>query len=587
MDANHHNSSIPQSQTEAGPSRPRAPLSISGTHVGLLDPSQRDRILNSPNSILSFATFHPRAAAAWHDGHSLSAREELNNSKRIVIEHLSNGEQFWRWVPRARGVETVEDEGHWPRVIDICGQYVNCSQEQWDIYKLDPAYECIVHRPPKLTTIIRKTNDTHPNSVHGSQATEDSKRRLSSPSAEPEEIPTSSRKKPRTVHVEVISDTDSEDEGEVEDMIVDDERLKRKEQLVKQRRQAREQDRKMRREKNASRKPPAAEGPLVQEISMIDLTQESDSPPDTTNSNTPEPTTGKRGFDDHNGRAKKRLRTHSPNWQDPRNKRGDRHWQDKYRERMRGEKEQRRRNFEASLFSTLPGFENPTHANDSLPYNPYADSQDTPQSTSYPYEDPVSLEEKIRRVTELNEYERARVLKEEERKRAEAEELERRRRLEEQRIRLERERLEREREAERRKKDKENERWRLGPWTTQRALERYRTLSDAFDAAKFTTETVVAFMDIPWPVLLRPTTYSAQDIDWSAVEAFFHGVRMHMHPQEYKTFVEKSHRRFHPDRWRSRRVLQSIPDDEERALIEVAANTVAQAITPLWREVKG
>lgn len=45
--------------------------------------------------------------------------------------------------------------------------------------------------------------------------------------------------------------------------------------------------------------------------------------------------------------------------------------------------------------------------------------------------------------------------------------------------------------------------------------------------------------------------------------------------------------RFHPDRWRARGLLKSMEDHDERGFIEVAANTVAQALTPLWREVKG
>ena len=45
--------------------------------------------------------------------------------------------------------------------------------------------------------------------------------------------------------------------------------------------------------------------------------------------------------------------------------------------------------------------------------------------------------------------------------------------------------------------------------------------------------------------------------------------------------------RFHPDRWRARGLLKSMQDDDGRGFVEVAANTVAQALTPLWREVKG
>ena len=108
-----------------------------------------------------------------------------------------------------------------------------------------------------------------------------------------------------------------------------------------------------------------------------------------------------------------------------------------------------------------------------------------------------------------------------------------------------------------------------------------------FDSAKFTPENPVQFSTVPWPVLHKPSHFTVEDVDWSSVEAFFHSVRAHMRSQDYKAFVEKSHRRFHPDRWRARRVLQCIEDEELRACLEVAANTVAQAITPLWREIKG
>lgn len=190
-------------------------------------------------------------------------------------------------------------------------------------------------------------------------------------------------------------------------------------------------------------------------------------------------------------------------------------------------------------------------------------------------------------MAEMNAFERAQAEKVARRRAAEAEEAERRQKAAEHEARLERERIEREREQERKRRMFQEERWLRGPWTTTRALERYKALAEAFDATKFSAENPVDFRDIPWPVLHRPTTYSAQDVDWSAVEAFFISVRSHMKNQDYKVFVEKSHRRFHPDRWRARRVLLSIQNDEVRETLEVAANTVAQAITPLWREVKG
>ena len=144
-------------------------------------------------------------------------------------------------------------------------------------------------------------------------------------------------------------------------------------------------------------------------------------------------------------------------------------------------------------------------------------------------------------------------------------------------------------ERERRRREQEEqqqERWASGPWTARRALERYKTLADAFDAAQFSAERPAGVAAVPWPVLHRPGAFALEDVDWAAVEAFFAAVRAHMRAPDYRAFVERSHRRFHPDRWRARRVLQSVEDDELRACLEVAANTVAQAITPLWREVK-
>ncbi|KIK26975.1 hypothetical protein PISMIDRAFT_675280 [Pisolithus microcarpus 441] len=111
-------------------------------------------------------------------------------------------------------------------------------------------------------------------------------------------------------------------------------------------------------------------------------------------------------------------------------------------------------------------------------------------------------------------------------------------------------------------------------------------LSEEFDAWKFSPDESITFYDVPWPVLHAPSRLTVEDVDWSAVEAFFDAVKSQMRLQDYKAFVEKSHRRFHPDRWRARNVWLAIRDDVERGFLEVAANTVAQAITPIWRGLK-
>jgi hypothetical protein len=92
---------------------------LSGTIVGLLDSQQATRLLSTPDSKLYFATFHPRTASA--SARKLSTQDELCSQKRVVIETLASGESFWRWVPRAKGVDAAGGEGSWPRVINICG----------------------------------------------------------------------------------------------------------------------------------------------------------------------------------------------------------------------------------------------------------------------------------------------------------------------------------------------------------------------------------------------------------------------------------------------------------------------------------
>jgi hypothetical protein len=47
-------------------------------------------------------------------------------------------------------------------------------------------------------------------------------------------------------------------------------------------------------------------------------------------------------------------------------------------------------------------------------------------------------------------------------------------------------------------------------------------------------------------------------------------------------FDERSHKQFHPDRCSLQGLLTTMKDDEARGMMEVAANTVVRASTPLW-----
>lgn len=160
---------------------------------------------------------------------------------------------------------------------------------------------------------------------------------------------------------------------------------------------------------------------------------------------------------------------------------------------------------------------------------------------------------------------------EEARKKAEAEAQARKQRQEEEETkkREQENNVRRERELREQERRKRQQRWSLGPWTTQRALERHRILSEAFDNTKFTSELPLTVEDVPWPTLQSPKTFSIEDVNWESVERFFEAIRPHLRLQDYKVLVEKSHRRFHPDRWRSRNLLKTIEDETVRGCMEV------------------
>ena len=114
----------------AGPSNIRE---VRGPIPGLLDPTQPERLLRLPGSRLQFAAFDPLTATARQDLadlHKLSIKEEFCRPKRIVVETTPSRDSFWRYVPKARLEDGVEDEGEWPRVIDICGYVYNLAVRQ-------------------------------------------------------------------------------------------------------------------------------------------------------------------------------------------------------------------------------------------------------------------------------------------------------------------------------------------------------------------------------------------------------------------------------------------------------------------------
>jgi flagellar biosynthesis GTPase FlhF len=195
--------------------------------------------------------------------------------------------------------------------------------------------------------------------------------------------------------------------------------------------------------------------------------------------------------------------------------------------------------------------------------------------------------------------------KEKEQTRQQAERLRREQEEAEAQIRREQEKKDAERARQAQERRARRARWTSGRWTTARAVERFKETSDYFDMTRFSEEHPLFIDDVPWPTLRHPDAFSLpEDVDWDSVEYFFDVLKTHMRTQEYIAFVEKSHRRFHPDRWRSRGLFRAVLDSEQRNYMEIgtctldtricisadsfsiAATTVSQALTPIWQKVR-
>ncbi|KII92912.1 hypothetical protein PLICRDRAFT_155823 [Plicaturopsis crispa FD-325 SS-3] len=592
----------------AGPSTttPTPSRSIGGSTPGLLDPTQPARLLRLAGSKLSFASFDPRTAFVGEmpDMRKLSLKDELYRPKRVVVETTPTGESFWRFVPSARKEVGVENEGTWPRVIEICGELVNCSRDQWDIYKLDPHYDCLVRAYPKLSVISPAKITQRPKAE--SSKPQSSKRRSRSPGrASPSPIDNKRQRKNVPCGASVFSvDSSDDEEAEVAYMMIDDDGVPRARSAgagdrLKEFRAAKERNRQIRRENIIRASAKSNASPDEMDISPI-------VPPTDNTAKRKGPSASETNGTDGSATSK-RHRTVSPSSvrheMSEKTFRRTQKKKDRIAAQLNAWREEKHRAFMNDILADVPeqGPELNGAANHQEP--PMNDAWDSESEDDYEDEAEAArlaaIEESRRKLAELEadrplweeeakkraarqhaeeEERRARAA---ERKRAEAKAAEEARRAE--REKAEREEAQRRRQEETARKERERrqrqqrERWSYGQWTSQRALERYRSLADAFDSAKFSPEEPLTFEAVPWPVLHSPVTFTVEMVDWSAVESFFTAVRSHMRPQDYKIFIEASHRRFHPDRWRSRRILASIADEDERGCLEVAATTVSQA----------
>ncbi|KAG6861178.1 hypothetical protein C0995_002985 [Termitomyces sp. Mi166 len=130
-------------------------------------------------------------------------------------------------------------------------------------------------------------------------------------------------------------------------------------------------------------------------------------------------------------------------------------------------------------------------------------------------------------------------------------------------------------------------------WDNRVALERFNLLITEFETLRFSESQPVMLANVPWPVLCpffydanQSLTFRAEDITWEAVEKFFAYVRRTYSVGQYNKLVERVHRLFHPDKWGSRRLLDTVQDTDLRKSLQSAGNIVAQAMTPIWRRSK-
>ncbi|GJE92589.1 hypothetical protein PsYK624_087440 [Phanerochaete sordida] len=205
------------------------------------------------------------------------------------------------------------------------------------------------------------------------------------------------------------------------------------------------------------------------------------------------------------------------------------------------------------------------------------------------------LAEAVRRMKEMREAEEADRREQEVRRKAEEAERERKAREEAERVAREKQEREARHKAylaaaaaeTQRCQSRDVKRWlinKLWKWNSDRALRRFEFVSQEFDDIKFCESQPLTFDSVPWPVLQTPLVLTFNDIDWAAVERFFEALkRSSAGESQYNTMVEKAHRRFHPDKWRSRGLLNTVLDEDLRKKLEKAGNIVAQAITPIWR----
>ncbi|KAJ7581658.1 hypothetical protein C8J56DRAFT_249418 [Mycena floridula] len=123
-------------------------------------------------------------------------------------------------------------------------------------------------------------------------------------------------------------------------------------------------------------------------------------------------------------------------------------------------------------------------------------------------------------------------------------------------------------------------------WSPKTALKRYKAVTAEFESTTFSTSQPLTAGSIPWPVVVDPRLFRVAELTWEKVERFFEVVQPELGSSEYEVLLKQAQRMFHPDRWKSRGLLQSVMDAEMQTLLEEAGKLVSQAVTPLYAKLR-
>ncbi|KAI1788730.1 hypothetical protein LXA43DRAFT_894168 [Ganoderma leucocontextum] len=635
------------------------PIYLCGSKPGVFDPTQPTRLLRYLDSTLIFASFNPLTFT----GVSLCT-DALTRARRVVVEvphanDFSERPNWFSFVPNAVLAPGVASEGKWPRVVNYCGRWVVCDQDQWDIHKLDPVYDCFVPTAGMYPSITKKISAQFPG---GGAQTRPGKREFSPEGDLPTPFHVSKKLRGGAAPYPQARDGQGHHTGPDIPMGETTSATSsvppssaRPEPSATPPRSSRPNAKRRKTPAPAHKNAPhkksqaAANTPEIVDMTMDD----SDDDPVMTSpsgfTGAPDSYPGKRktlhrtGSDQSSSstslpdteRRQKRPREVSPvTLKAEFEKKKAQRKRDHGREAVAPDDlamKERNNQFWAEILASV--VEN-THINGESLLTCYSDgtsslvagsnhasgpsAQPAPQSTPGPepsartHDDAearrqASIMESRQKMADLEKDKPLWYVEEEKRRRqvrakeqacrahqvaheqtaaqdAAAAELPRRQAQAAADARARAHAVYARLEPERRQRRQEHrELWM--PWTRRRAIDRYLAVSEQFDSTRFTHENPVDLLFIPWPVLHSPFTLHVAQVDWQMVEAFFAEASRQMCREDYRAFVAESHRRFHPDRWRSRGVFRTY-DGELAQALEQACTIVSQALTPIWAASK-